>query len=123
MTTDPSLDLLPRDFVRSRSLRSTRALKSVRSLTSVGMTPKKRASGCRTDTIGDGSFVFLAGAELIHLLLEEEGCVANILDFYPTHHLTNYNLDVLVRDGHTLESIDFLDFVHQVALEFALTKH
>src|SRR5262249_14014527 len=78
---------------------------------------------CRTATVGDGTLVFLAEAELVHLLLEEEGCVAHILDLHPTHHLAHNDLNVLVRDGDTLEPVDFLDFVDQVALEFALTEH
>ena len=42
--------------------------------------------------------------------------VTGILDLHPAHHLPNDDLDVLVVDRHTLETIDLLDLVGQILL-------
>ena len=61
-------------------------------------------------SLGYHSLVLFAEAELVDLLLEQEGRVADFLDLYPTQHLTDDGLDVLIRDGHALQAVDFLDF-------------
>ena len=42
---------------------------------------------------------------------------------HPAQHLADDDLDVLVGDGHALQAVDFLDFVHQVSLQFLLAEH
>ena len=69
------------------------------------------------------TFVFVAEAELVDLLLEQEVGVADFLDLHPAQHLPDDGLDVLVRDGHALQTVDFLDFVHQVCLQLLLAEH
>jgi len=56
----------------------------------------------------------LAEAELVHLLLEEEGSVAHVLDLDPAHHLARDRLDVLVVDVDALEAVNLLNGIHQV---------
>ena len=67
-----------------------------------------------TATFGHGALVFVAEAERVDLLLEQEVGVSHILDLHPAKHLPHDGLDVLVRDGHALQTVDLLDFVHQV---------
>ena len=71
----------------------------------------------------DDTIVFLAEAELVDLLLEQEAGVADLFDLDPAKHLANDGFDVLVGDGDALETVDFLDFVDQVALQLLLTEH
>ncbi len=49
--------------------------------------------------------------------------VADLFDLDPAKHLPNDDLDVLVGDSHTLQAVDFPDFVHQVLLQSALAEH
>src|SRR6187551_3478110 len=37
--------------------------------------------------------------------------------------ISNDDFQVLVIDVHALQAVDFLDFIHQVLLQFVLTKH
>jgi hypothetical protein len=67
--------------------------------------------------------VLLAEAEAVHLLLEQEVGVAHFVDAHPAQHLAHDHFDVLVADGHALQTVDFLDFVHQVSLQFLLAQH
>src|SRR5208282_897452 len=67
-------------------------------------------------TVGDDAIVFLAEAELVHLLLEKERCVANVFDFDPAHHLARDGLDVLVVDVDALEAVNLLNGVDQIGL-------
>src|SRR5258708_26945016 len=53
----------------------------------LGDTKEQWTARCRTATIGDDAIVFLAEAELIHLLLEKERGVADVFDLDPAHHL------------------------------------
>ena len=52
--------------------------------------------------------------------VDQEVRVAHFLDLdlHPAHHLAADDFDVLVDDRDTLEAIDLLDLVDQVALEF-----
>jgi hypothetical protein len=64
----------------------------------------------------DDAIVFLAEAELVHLLLEEERGVADVFDFHPAHHLADDGFDVLVVDVDALQAVDLLDRIDQVGL-------
>ena len=58
-----------------------------------------------------------------HMLVDQEVRIAHILDRDAAKHLPNDDFDVLVVDLHTLESVDLLDFVHQVLSECLLTHN
>ena len=47
---------------------------------------------------------------------------ADVFHFNPSHPLADHHLDVLVVEVDTLPPVDFLDFVHQVFLQFFLTQ-
>ena len=49
--------------------------------------------------------------------------IAHVFDLHPAHHLANDHLDVLVADVDALQPVDFLDFVHQVSLQFFFAEH
>src|SRR5436190_3273970 len=59
--------------------------------------------------------VFAVELGAVDLLTGEEGRLARILDLHLLQHLTNDDLDVLVVDAHTLQPVDLLDLVDQVA--------
>ena len=42
---------------------------------------------------------------------------------HPAHHLTNDHFEVLVVDVDALQAVDFLNFVHEVLLQFLLAEH
>ena len=71
----------------------------------------------------DNTLVLFAEAEAIDLLLEQEVGIAHFVDPHPAKHLTNNHFDVLVRDGHALQTVDFLDFVDQVSLQCLFAQH
>ena len=71
----------------------------------------------------DHPLVLLEEAELVHLLVDQELGVADILDLHPPHHLPRDDLDVLVVDVDALQPVDLLDFVHQVLLQLLLAEH
>ena len=79
--------------------------------------------GGRLAALRDHPFVLLAEAELVDLLFEQERGIAHVFDLHPAHHLADDHFDVLVRDVHALQPVDFLDFVHQVRLQFLLAEH
>ena len=60
--------------------------------------------------------VLLSEVELVDYLLLEEGGVAGVVDLHLAHHLTNDDLEVLVVDLHTLQTIDVLNLVDNVLL-------
>src|SRR6201993_4681266 len=76
----------------------------------LGDAQQERTADGWTASLGYYSLVLFAEAELVDLLLEQEGRVADFLDLYLTQHLTDDGLDVLVRDGHALQAVDFLVF-------------
>src|ERR1700674_1731751 len=82
----------------------------------LGDAQEKRTARCGAAAIGDHAIVFLAEAELVHLLFEDEGGLADVFDFDPAHHLARDGLDVLVVDVHTLETVNLLNGVDQVGL-------
>ena len=53
----------------------------------------------------------------VHLLALEEVGVARIVDLDLLQHLPDDHLDVLVVDGHALQSVDFLDLVDEIVGE------
>ena len=69
------------------------------------------------------ALVLFAEAEAVNLLLEQEVGVAHFVDPHPAQHLPHDHFDVLVADGHALQTVDFLDFVHQVSLQSLLAQH
>ena len=69
------------------------------------------------------ALVLFAEAEAIDLLFEQEVRIAHFVDPHPAKHLTDNHFDVLVRDSHALQTVDFLDFVHQVSLQFLFAQH
>src|SRR5215472_797472 len=82
----------------------------------LGDAEEQRTACSGTATALDGFIVFLAEAELVHLLFEEEVGVADVLDLDPAHHLARDGLDVLVVDVHTLEAVNLLNGVDQIGL-------
>src|SRR5437879_11463333 len=60
----------------------------------LGDTEEERTARCGAAAIGDDAIVFLAEAELVHLLLEEDRGVTHVLDLDPAHHLARDRLDV-----------------------------
>ena len=60
--------------------------------------------------------VLLSEVELVDYFLLEEGGVAGVVDLHLAHHLTNDDLEVLVVDLHTLQTIDVLNLVDNVLL-------
>ena len=88
----------------------------------LGDAEEQRTTDCRTATLHEHALVFLVEAEAVDLLLEQEVGVANLLDLHPAEHLADDGLDVLVRDGHALETVDLLDFVDEVHLQLALAE-
>ena len=55
--------------------------------------------------------VLLGKVELVDKCILEERGVAGIVDLHLAHHLTNDDLEVLVVDLHTLQTIDVLHLV------------
>ena len=82
----------------------------------LGDAEEQRATRSGTATFGDDAIVFFTEAELVDLLLEKEGSVADVFDLDPTHHLTRDGLDVLVVDVDTLQAINLLNGVDEVSL-------
>jgi hypothetical protein len=82
-----------------------------------------KLSDGRAATLRQHALVLFAEAEAIHLLLEQEVGVADFVDPHPAQHLPHDHLNVLIRDGHALQTVDFLDFIHQISLQFLLTEH
>src|SRR5579862_394801 len=84
---------------------------------------EQRTSGSRLAAFLDHALVLFAERELVELFLEQESRIAHVFDLHPTHHLADDHFDVLVADVDALEPVDFLDFVHQVSLQFLFAKH
>ena len=89
----------------------------------LGDAEEQRASDCRTASIGDHAVILFAETELVCLLLQQEVRVSHFFYLHPAEHLPNDGLDVLIRDCHALQTIDFLDFVHQVSLQRLLAEY
>ena len=84
------------------------------------------SSGCAVagrPPVADHALVLFHEAELVHLLVDQELGVADVLDLHPPHHLADDDLDVLVVDVHALQPVDLLDFVDQVRLQLLLAEH
>ena len=69
------------------------------------------------------AIILLAELEVVDHFFGQEFGVADILDLHPAHHLTNDDFQVLVVDVHALQTVDFLNFVHQVLLQFVFAEH
>ena len=83
---------------------------------------QERTTRCRATTCCEDALLFHVEAEAVDLLLEQEVRVADVVDLDPAKHLTNDRFDVLVGDGDTLEAVDLLDFVDEVALQFLFAE-
>ncbi len=88
----------------------------------LGDAEQQRTADGRTAAFHQHALVFGVEAEAVDLLLEQEVGVADLFDLHPTEHLADDRFDVLVRDGHALETIDLLDFVDEVHLQLALAE-
>ncbi len=60
---------------------------------------------------------------LIDIFAIEEGGIAWIGDAHFLEHLTHDDLNVLIVDVHTLQTINFLHLVHEILLKFANTAN
>src|ERR1019366_5588461 len=89
----------------------------------LGDAEQQRTAGGRFAAIGNRLLVLFAEAELVDLLFQQERGIAHVFHFHPAHHLANNHLNVFVADVDTLQAVNFLDFVHQVGLQFLLTQH
>src|SRR5262249_28528707 len=89
----------------------------------LGDAKQQRTAGCGTPTFGDDAVVFLAEAELVHLLLEKERGVADVFDLHPAHHLAGDGLDVLVVDVDALQAVDLLNGVDEIGLSVLLAQN
>ena len=67
--------------------------------------------------------IFKPEPELVDYFFRQEFGVADVLDLHPTHHLTDDHFQMLVVDVHALQTVDFLDLVHQVFLQLLLAEH
>ena len=57
------------------------------------------------------------------MFVDQEFRIADVLNLDPAHHLTNDDFDVLIIDVDTLQTIDLLNFVHKVSLQFFFTEN
>ena len=69
------------------------------------------------------AIVLLAELELVDDLFRQEFGIADVVHLHPAHHLTGDHFQVLVVDVDALQTIDFLDFVHQVFLQVLFAHH
>src|SRR5262249_57267833 len=105
----------------SSLLEGSRGYERIRRERSLGNTQQQWLSTGRPSVFSYDPFVFFFEPELVHLLLEQEIGVTHFFDPNPAHHLANDDFDVFVVNVHTLESIDLLDFIHQISLQFLLS--
>src|SRR5688572_2110665 len=89
----------------------------------LGDAEQQRLRGGRAAAVADDPLVLFHEAELVHLLVDEELGVADVLNAHPPHHLARNHLDVLVVDVHALQAVDLLDFIDQVLLQLLLAQH
>src|ERR1700730_1983397 len=66
--------------------------------------------------------VLLLEDELVHELAHHEVGAADLLDAHAPQHLAHDDLDVLIVDGHALQTINFLHLVHEIALKLAIAE-
>ena len=89
----------------------------------LGDTEEEWTPGSGTAAFGDDAIVLFAEAELVHLLFEKEGGVADVFDLDPAHHLTGDGFDVLVVDVDALQAVDLLNGVDEVGLGVLLAQN
>src|SRR5690606_2787026 len=75
-----------------------------------------RISGIDHHLLVEDVVVFFTEDKLVDILAGQEVGISRIDDLDFLHHLAYDRLDVLVVDLHTLQTVYFLDFVHQVFL-------
>ncbi len=71
----------------------------------------------------DHARILFAELELVDHFFRQELGVADIVHLHPAHHLPRDDFQVLVVDVDALQTVDFLDFVHQVLLQFLFAEH
>ena len=86
------------------------------------MPRSRRTADRRASAFNENALVLVVEAEAVDLLLEQEVGVAYLFDLHPAEHLPDDRFDVLVRDGYTLQTVDFLDFVDEIHLQLALAQ-
>ena len=64
----------------------------------------------------DYTIVFFHELQLVNNLLLQEASITRLFNLYLTHHLTDNNLEVLVIDLHTLQTIYILNFIYDIFL-------
>ena len=77
----------------------------------------------RTSARFDHALVLFAELELVDHLFRQEFGVADVLDLHPAHHLARDDFQVLVVDVDALQTVDFLNLVDQVLLQFLFAEH
>ena len=61
--------------------------------------------------------------ETIHHFLRQEFGIANVFNTDPAQHLARDHFQMLIVDVHALQPVNFLNFVYQVLLQFALAQY
>src|SRR6185369_12256564 len=84
---------------------------------------QQRLHRSRRAVLGQDPIVLVLEAEAVYHVFEKELSVADILDPHPSQHLTNDHFDMLVVDVDALQTVNLLNFVHKVALQFLDTAH
>ena len=67
--------------------------------------------------------VFRFESQLVSRFARQEVGVADILDLHLAEHVANDHFDVLVVNLHTLETINFLHFIHHILGESLLAEN
>ena len=89
----------------------------------LGDSEQQRAARAGLAAERNHALVLLAEAELINLLFKQEVRISHVLDLHPAQHLAHDDFDVLVADGHALETVDFLNLIDQVSLQLLFAKY
>src|SRR6516225_1309507 len=80
-------------------------------------------SGRRTPAGFLLSLILGAEAKLVDDFFRQKFGIADIFHLHPAHHLARDDFQVLVVDVDALQTVDFLNLVHQVLLQFLFAEH
>ena len=72
---------------------------------------QNRHAGGRLAAIGNQLVVFRIKFHMVNLFANQQSGFAGIGDFNLLQHLAHDHFNVLVVDAHTLQAVDFLDFI------------
>ena len=89
----------------------------------LGDSQQHRLARRRTAARFHHALVLFAELELVDHLFRQEFGIADVVHLHPAHHLPRDHFQVLVVDVDALQTVDFLDFVHQVLLQFLFAEH